>query len=96
MKIANGNAKWPERSTPEDLEMERGISMVIDYRQYVIAIAFGTLGLEYHAAIYTRGFDDHNDGAIYSCEDEVFLSEALEGTFQDNGRAIEAAINRIK
>lgn len=86
MKFKNTTPIWPERSTPEDLEMERGITKVIQYGDRVIAICHERLNNDYYFAVYV--FSDEGR----TCEDEVLLDCADASGAPDEGHAIENGI----
>lgn len=79
---------WPSRSTPEDLEMDRSITKVIKYDNYIIAICYSRLEDEYFDAVYVYS------GEGRTCEDEVLL-EAIGSPTADEGHSIEGAIATI-
>ena len=86
MKYNFGNPIFPARSTPEDLEMERGITKVIQYGDRIIAIYQNNRGDEYFDATYVF------IGAGRTCEDEVILDSIGGSPSPDEGHAIEGAI----
>lgn len=93
--MKNFKMAWPERSTPEDLEMDRRICMVINYGSHVIAIT-SNCGNSYHAAVYSRIDEFKPHESIYSCEDEIFMDREIAGLYPDEGHAIRAAMESIK
>lgn len=86
MKFRFTEPIWPERSTPEDLEMERGITKVIQYGDCVIAICYERLNNDYYSAVYVFS------GEGRTCEDEVLLVSADASGSPDEGHAIESGI----
>ena len=92
--MKNFKMAWPKRSTPEDLEMDRRIELVVNFGAYVIAITSNRRGYEYEAAIYGRGRDESS--APYSCEDEIFINREIAGSYPDEGHAIMAAMEYLK
>ena len=89
--MKNYKMAWPERSTPEDLEMDRRIALVINYGSYVIAIA-SDCNNRYYAAIYSRMDEFKPYESIYSCEDEIFFEREITSSFPDEGHAIRCAM----
>ena len=92
--MKNYKMAWPERSTPEDLEMDRRIALVINYGSHVIAISSERYG--FSAAIYDRIESFKPWETIYTCEDEIFIDREIAGSYPDEGHAIRAAMECIK
>ena len=92
--MKNYKMAWPERSTPEDLEMDRRIALVINYGSYVIAISSERYGFK--AAIYSRMDEFKPYESIYSCEDEIFFEREITSSFPDEGHAIRCAMECFK
>ena len=91
MTITEGARKYrlPNPTCQEDLETRWGA--VLNYKDRVILAGHyynGPGKPAYFAAVYEYLTDDT------SCEGAIGLSDVSEVEFEDNGRAIEWAINR--
>ncbi|MCD7777837.1 MAG: hypothetical protein LUH47_04965 [Clostridiales bacterium] len=84
-------------TTREDLEMEiYGCldSAVIDYGNYIIATwvhCFNGIVTEIYKMIETP-----EETGLGRCECKISLTARKEGGFEDNGHALEWALNKIK
>ncbi len=91
MTITEAMEKYrlPNPSTPEDLEMRR--LKVLTYGDRVLVVGFCYNGPKepgYYAAVYEFLYE------TTSCEDPVGIREVSEVEFEDDGHAIEWALNQ--